>query len=571
MLRSLNVTNFALIEQVCIEFSEGLNIMTGETGAGKSILIDALSMILGNRASLDYIRTGTDFFRVEAVFDFPRLNGIQDMLAEQGILLDEDGALIISRRLSRSGKNLILMNGCHVTLAYLRLVGEKLVDMHGQHENQALLRPDSHLNLLDSFDSHIDDLLAKYRDVYRNWSKLCQEMSLTEKQSRERAQRLDMLNWQTREIAAAELKEDEDVELEREIQFLTHAEKIANAASRAYDLLSQENTGHIGVTTSLAEVKNQLEMAVRYDSRLQPQLTAVENALYQIEDVNLELRDYCESTNFDPARLSQLQRRMDVIYKLRKKYGATIADIINYYNQCMTQIETMVNFDEHFAEMSHKRAELEREMTALADELSRIRLQAAPQIAAGICNQLIDLGMPKATILFVVTQKKDFDNNGRNEVTILFSANAGEVPKPLQKVASGGELSRIALAVKTVSTHRDPVGVIIFDEIDAGVGGQTAQMIAEKIAIVAGSKQVLCITHLPQIACMADSHLYIEKITDKNRTNTTVRILSEPERLREITRMISGDLMTKAAVENAADMLKAAKQKKEIWKNKAQA
>lgn len=568
MLRSLNVTNFALIEQVSIEFSEGLNIMTGETGAGKSILIDALSMILGNRASLDSIRTGADFFRVEAVFDFPQIDGIQDLLEEQGVSLDEDGALIISRRLSRNGKNLILMNGCHVTLAFLRLVGEKLVDMHGQHENQALLRSESHLNLLDSFNPHIGELLVEYRHAYRAWLKLCQEMSLTEKQSRERVQRLDMLNWQTREIAAAELKEGEDVELEREIQFLTHAEKIANATNRAYCLLSQENKGYIGVTTALTEVKSQLAIAVRYDSRLQPQLTAVENALYQIEDVNLELRDYCESTDFNPARLGQMQRRMDVIYKLRKKYGATITDIIHYYQQCMTQIETLANFEEHFTEMNHKRTELENEMNVLADELNQLRQQAAPKIAGDICSQLAQLGMPKASFLFEVTLKKDFDNNGRNEVTILFSANAGEVSKPLHKVASGGELSRIALAVKTVSTNRDPVGTIIFDEIDAGVGGQTAQMVAEKIAIVASSKQVLCITHLPQIACMADSHFYIEKIVDKDdeRTNTTVRILSEPKRLKEITRMLSGTLMTQAAVENAADMLKMAEKKKEIWK-----
>ena len=569
MLKSLTVINFALIEQTEVEFSEGLNILTGETGAGKSILIDALSTVLGNRASIDFIRTGCDFFRVEAVFDIPEGSPISILLEEQNIPLEDDNRVIVSRKLTRNGKNSILINGCNTTLNVLRQIGEKLVDVHGQHENQALLRPDSYLSLLDNFANSIKDKLSQYQQVYHEWAKLNKELSVTEDRSRERAQRVDMLTWQIQEIASASLKVTEEEEMEQEIQILSNAEKIVTAAGRAYALFSQGAKGLSGILTSLAEVKHELEIVTRYDQRLEPQLTIVADSLYQLEECSADLRDYCEDIDFNPKRLATLQDRLDIIYKLKKKYGTTIAEILEYYEQAQAELSDITNFDQRVAELTKQQVQLEQKLKTIAGELDIMRRQAAKELAEQVTQHLIHLGMPKALLLVDVTRAEQFTPSGCNEAVLLFTANPGEEAKPLYKIASGGELSRIALAIKTVCVHRDSVGTMIFDEIDAGIGGQTAQMVAERIAMVASQKQVLCITHLPQIACMADSHIYIEKQVLDNRTNTVVKILDQQKRLIELTRMITGSEITQLAVDNAAQMCESASQKKEKWKNKA--
>jgi len=570
VLKTLTVSNFALIEQTTVEFTEGLNILTGETGAGKSILIDALSIILGNRASVDYIRTGKEYFRIEAIFDLTNNSVITRLLEEQDIAVEEDGTFIISRRLSRHGRNSITMNGCHVTLGFLRQIGEKLVDMHGQHENQALLRPETHLPLLDAYDSLIKEKLEQYRYVYQKWLELNKELSISETNSRDRIQRLDMLKWQTEEIAAASLKPNEDEDLEREIKILANAEKIAGSFNRAYSLLSQGSKGFSGVLDALAEVKRELETAVRYDERTQVPLAVITDTLYQLEECSRDLRDYCEGIEFNPQRLAQLQNRMDLIYKLRKKYGPTIDDILTYYQQAVAEITTVSNYDEYIVDLTKQKGTLEIQLTCLVDELHTLRCNAATEMAEAIQSHLVHLGMPKAKMIIEVTKLPQFNLNGRSDVTLLFSANKGEEPKAVHKIASGGELSRIALALKTVCSARDSVGTMVFDEIDTGIGGQTAQMVAERIAMVALHKQVLCITHLSQIACMADSHIYIEKQVSEESTNTVIRRLNKSEQLTELARMMGGDV-TRLAVENATQMLDSARIKKEKWKNKAQA
>jgi DNA repair protein RecN (Recombination protein N) len=568
VLNLLTVTNFALLAQAEVQFTQGLNILTGETGAGKSILIDALSAILGNRASVDSIRTGCDFFRVEAVFEIPLSSPVCFLLKEKGIELEEE-TLIISRRLSRNGKNSILVNGCHIPLSVLREIGEKLVDMHGQHENQALLRPESHLSLLDSFDSAIRQKLDQYQHIYQEWVILRKELAKFQGQSRERAQRIDMLTWQTKEIAAATLKTKEEEELEQEINILANAEKITSAVARAYGLLAQGSKGFSGVLTVLADIKKELEMAVRYDQRMQAQLTVITDSLYQLEESSMELRDYSEEVAFNPQRLAKLQERMDVIYKLKKKYGVTVDEILEYYKQAVAELSVITHYDEHLAELAKKQGKIEEQLQIMANDLDRLRRQASQQLARQICSHLAHLGMPKADLAVKVTSIEQFTPNGRNDVVLLFSANPGEILKPLHKIASGGELSRMALAIKTVCAHRDHVGIMVFDEIDAGIGGQTAQMVAERIAMVASDRQVLCITHLPQIACMADSHIYIEKQVDSERTSTAVKVLTDQERLIELVRMTSGNDITQLAIENASQMLKTAALKKEKWKNKA--
>ncbi len=571
MLKSLSVTNFALIEQAMVEFDEGLNILTGETGAGKSILIDALSVILGNRASVEAIRTGCDFFRIEAVFDISQLFAIHKIIEEQGIPFEDEGILIISRRFSRQGKNTILINGCHITVSILRQIGEKLVDMHGQHENQALLRPEAYLAMLDALDSKARETLEQYRTIYYQWLAVVKELSLLEQNARERVQRIDMLTWQTQEIAAAELKTDEEETLEQEILVLANAEKIANAVNRAYLILDQGSKGLSGIIPALAEVKKEIELAVRYDQRLQGQLVGIGDALYQLEETCMDLRTYGEEVEFNPQQLARLQERMDIIYRLKKKYGGTIPEILQYYQQAVVELTDINNYDQKLAMLAKDQGQLEKKLEKMASELDSIRRQSSQELSKQVCKHLADLGMINAIFVIDVLSTTQFTPNGQNEVMFLFSANPGEQPKLLHKIASGGELSRIALAIKTVCAARDAVGIMVFDEIDAGIGGQAGHMVAEKVARVAAARQVLCITHLPQIACMADQHIYIKKQVEGKRTNTIITILSLEEQLLELTRMISGNEITQIALDNAKQMRRAAAYKKKQWENKIQA
>ncbi|MCE5285756.1 MAG: DNA repair protein RecN [Pelosinus sp.] len=566
MLKSLTVINFALIEYITVEFSEGLNILTGETGAGKSILIDALNTVLGGRASVDYIRTNTDFFRVEAVFDLSLANAVEPILQEQGISLEADGALIISRKFSRAGKNTTLINGCNIPLGVLRQIGSSLVDMHGQHENQALLNSDTHLALIDNFCREIAPKLAQYRGVYGEWLGLKKELDALKNRTRETAQRVDMLKWQIEEINAAALQPNEEEKLEKEIDILSHAEKISTAAVSAYNLLNSGAKGSGGVLTLLADIKHNLEVASRYDPKITPQLTVVTDSLYQLEETSTDLRLYADSCEFNPSRLNTLQQRMDVIYKLKKKYGASVHDILAYCQTAQRELADITNYDERIEKLAKAQAQLVQKLSLLADELHILRKRAGASLAEQITMQLQELGMAKAVFQAELNKAETFSNTGCTEVALLFSANQGEEAKPLEKVASGGELSRIALAIKALCSRRDAVHTMIFDEIDTGIGGQTAQMVAEKIALVAAFKQVLCITHLPQIAAMADLHMYIEKVAENERTHTMVRSLSKEAAVMEIARMASGNNSTQTAQENAKEMLKSAFLKKEQWR-----
>ncbi|TWH48951.1 DNA repair protein RecN [Sporomusa sp. KB1] len=569
MLKSLTVNNFALIDKAHIEFVSGLNILTGETGAGKSILIDALSIIIGGRASADSIRFGADHFRIEAVFDIANLASIKDSIDEQGITQEDDGTLILTRRLTKHGKNSIHINGCQATLTTLRKIGERLVDMHGQHENQALLRPDVHLALTDTFVPEISPKLEEYRQAYRKWHKTRTELASLTQDSRERLQREEMLAWQTQEIATATLTVGEEEKLESQITILANAEKIINAVSRSYMLLSQGNKGFSGVVSCLADIKHDLEMAVRYDTAINEQLVVVTDSLYQLEETMGALRDYRETIDFNPARLAKLEERLDIIHKLEKKYGATVADILAYYEQAAAELAAITNYDDRLTQLEQAEVNLAREVEQLAAVLTNLRQTAGQEMAGQISAHLADLGMPKAKFLVDVKQTQHYTATGANDIVFLFSANLGEEPKLLQKIASGGELSRIALAIKTVCSQREETPTMVFDEIDAGIGGQTAQKIAEKIArIAAADTQVLCITHLPQIAAMADCHIYIEKIIAEERTMTRVTTLTPDEELTELARMASGEI-TQLSRDNAAQMLEMAKQKKVNWKNKA--
>lgn len=567
MLKSLTVWNFALLEHVQVEFQPGLNILTGETGAGKSILIDSLGAVLGARMSADMVRSGCDWLRVEAVFSLEDESlGLHELLTQQAID-DADKELIITRQLTRAGRSTALVNGCHVTLAVLRQIGAYLVDIHGQNENLALLKEENQFHLLDGYDSDVSEALAAYECVYREWREKKKAYAEKQQASREYAQRLDMLHWQDKEISEANLKPGEDEQLEADIRKLSHAEKIVGSVEESYQLLEGGGGNGLGVLPALSQVKKDLEEIGRFDDALQNAQKMVEEAYISLQEASYELRDYGESVEFSPERLDQLQSRMDVIYRLCKKYGATLEDVLAHQAKVEQELTEIENYDEDIAALEKEIAALEEKLGRKAAELTRLRTAAANDLSSAIEEQLFALGMPKARFHIRVEQAEDYGANGRDDVAMFFSANPGEAEKPLQKVASGGELSRIALAIKTVASSRDSsVPSMVFDEIDTGIGGRTAQMVAERIALVAQYKQVLCITHLPQIACMADAHLYISKRTVEGTTATQIRPLSERERISEIARMASGADMTTASLDNAREMVSHAKMKKDAFK-----
>lgn len=562
MLKTLTVWNFALLEHVQVEFSRGLNILTGETGAGKSILIDSLGVILGRRTTADHIRSGCDWLRVEAVFDIANQPDIHEFLLGAGIV-DESDALILTRQISKAGKNTMQVNGCHITLLLLKQLGAHLIDIHGQNENQALLTSESQFALLADYWPGIKEQLAVYQTAYRQWQSLQAELAAKKTASREYAQRLDMLRWQTNEIAAAQLQPGEDEKLEAEIKILSNAEKISDFVKGSYRLLENGDKNHAGVLSGLTEIKQNLEALSRYDDKLNNALQLVTEAACQLQECAYEIRDYGESIEYSPERLDKLQLRMDEIYKLRKKYGATLEDVLAHYEQAKKELAEIENYDDLLAELQKAIVAAETSLAKEAAALTNLRQTAAQALSAAIETHLLSLGMPKAHFMIEVSPMEKFAAHGRDAVDMLFSANLGEEAKPIRKVASGGELSRIALAVKAVTAARDSVDVMVFDEIDTGIGGKTAQMVAERIALVAAYRQVLCITHLPQIACMADVHLYIDKQVKNDKTVTEVKRLSTSEQLNEIARMASGIDITAASLDNALEMLDNAKLKKE--------
>lgn len=566
MLQVLKVFNFALIEQAEIEFAKGFNVLTGETGAGKSIVIDALSVVLGGRSSVDMIRSGSDQFRVEAVFDLQQHSQVMDLLVEQAIPVEEDGLMFISRAVSRQGKNTVLINGTHAPLSLLRSLGDQLLDMHGQHENQALLRPESYIDLLDGVDSQLAALLAAYRNSYELWRQTKEKIASVDKDDRQRVQRIDMLKWQAEEIDAAKLGKTEEEELPRQIALLTNAEKISTSVGNAWSILSDGGRQGKNVTDLLQECRRNLENAARFDDALFSYVQQLSDLVVQLEDVTPGLRDYLDRIEFDPGKLSRLQERMDLIYRLKQKYGSTVAEVISYGRNARQELENLERHDEILTGLRKQLSLQTMELEEQADSLSERRIQVAESMSQAIEAHLKDLGMPGGRFSILITSNDSYSPSGKDQVRFEFSANPGEELRLLAKVASGGELSRVALAIKTVCARNDGAQVMVFDEIDAGVGGHTARRVAEKIGQVALNKQVLCITHLPQIASMADSHIHIEKKVIDNRTQTFVHRLPAQDRLEELARMIGGEPITKAGLENAAEMVRSAKEQKNALK-----
>ena len=563
MLQSLHVHNFALLEDAHADFTAGFNVFTGETGAGKSILIDAFGMVLGGRSSVDYVRSGTDGLWVQAVFDIGSQPEIKALLNEHGI--DEDDDLFLKRQISAAGKSRAFINGVQVPLAVLKNVGARLVDIHGQHENQDLLHPDAALKLTDAFGGDkLAAAYAEYKKLYDVYVALEKHLRQLEEENEQQDLLLDRYAWEIKEISEANLKLGEEEGLEEEARLLQNSERIMQAVNTAYNHLESEDA----VLARLAHVRDQLQYAARYDSRLAPLAECADSAWITLDDCRGELSEYMASSDFNGERAAEVQQRLDIIYRLQKKYGGTTQAVLDYLAATQTKYAELENIALTLEQAQKAVAEAVVKLGRAAAVLTEQREQAAKLLAERITLHIRDLAMPDGVLQINCEPLEKFTAQGRDALHFMFSANMGEPLAALEKVASGGELSRIALAVKTVLMNRGDVGTMVFDEIDTGVGGVTAQKMAEKIAAISGVGQVLCITHLPQIAAFADNHIHIEKQSADGRTATVLTVLDYNGRLQELVRMTAGASASRAAFESATELLAGAREVKRSLRRK---
>lgn len=547
MLTSLKIENVAIIESAAIEFGCGLNVLTGETGAGKSIVIDSINAILGERTSRDIIRTGAQSAKVYAVFEDVN-ERVRNFLDENGIDC-EDGVLIINRTLSREGKNVCRINGAPVTVSMLREIGGELIDIHGQHDNQSLLSPEKHCGFVDSFAGNAD-LIADYREKY---GRLCEIRSKLKKLTTDessKSQRIDFLTYQIDELEKAEITIGERDELKARKSLINNSQKVIESLNIAYEALKADGAGIDMITDAESEIAN----ASAYMETLGEASEKITDIRYELEDIAETLRDAMTEVDFDPSELEDIDERLDLLYRLSKKYGDTEEEMLEYLEKARAELDNIAFSEERVKELQKQEKEALAETETAACKLTESRKTAGEKLSNAICSELEFLDMPN--VRFVVKCNDiGLTENGKDEIEFLISANAGEEPKPLAKIASGGELSRIMLAIKNVLAETDGVDTMIFDEIDTGVSGRAAQKIAMKLRSASKGRQVICVTHLAQIAAQGDVHLYISKSVSDGKTYTNIKSLIEEERVAEIARIMGGMEITKLQFESAREML----------------
>lgn len=550
MLTSLKIENVAIIESAAIAFGCGLNVLTGETGAGKSIIIDSINAVLGERTSKDLIRTGTDCAKVFAVFEDVS-ESVKTMLEENGID-SSDEVLIVNRTINRDGKNSCRINGCPVTVGMLKSVTKELIDIHGQHDNQALLSPERHCDFIDKFAGHTD-LITKYRNSYREWCEVRKKLNSFKSDDSTKAQRIDLLTYQIDEIEKSEIVIGEREELIERKNLINNSQKIIKSLNAVYDSLKSDNGGVDRVSAALYD----LQRAEEYYPSLSETAEQLNNVKYALEDVAEEVRDRLSELDYDEYELDEIETRLDLLYKLSRKYGETEEDILYYLQKAKEELENITFSEEKIRLLTEKENELFRVTERIADELTKARIEAGEKLSNMICEELEFLDMPDVS--FVVSRNEtEFTENGADEIEFLISANAGETLKPLAKIASGGELSRIMLAIKNVLADADEIGTMIFDEIDTGVSGRAAQKIALKLRQVSHGRQVICVTHLAQIASQGDAHLYISKTVRDGKTFTQVKSLIGEDRAYEIARIMGGIEISELQIQSAREMLEKA-------------
>ena len=549
MLSLLHIENIAVIECADISFDSGFNILTGETGAGKSIVIDAISAILGERAYRDMIRTGTTKASVRAVFtDVPEF----EWFSENGVEYDPE--TIIQRDVYLDGKNVCRVNGTLVTVTILRKLGLQLINIHGQHDSASLFDENNHLSFLDAFANN-ESLRQRYAEEYEKVAKIRREIDRMTMDESEKLRRMETLRYQIEEISKAELVAGEDDELEARRKVLQNAEKLSDGIHAAVECLYGSDDAD-GAASLLADAERELSRLSRYTEVYEPLRERIADLMYQVQDVAEEARDARDDLSYSADELEKIEARLDVIHRLRRKYGVTCADILEYLDKATRELDDIEFADDHLARLKDKLDKTETSAWAAAQELRKNRKLAAQELAARILSELAQLDMPRVQFSCEFTEL-ELTPNGADATAFYMSANAGEALKPMSKVASGGELARIMLAMKNVLAEQDQVSTLIFDEVDTGVSGRAAQKVAEKLRSVAKSKQVLCVTHLPQLAALADTHLLIAKEERAGRTYTTVEPLDLEGRKRELARIIGGANITETTLKSAEEMLKA--------------
>ena len=560
MLSLLHIENIALIQSADIRFEPGFNVLTGETGAGKSIVIDSIGAVLGERTSRELIRTGAKSALVTAVFtQVPPL----PWLDENGFPTGEE-ELLLQRELQGDGRNVCRIDGKLVTVAQLRELGRQLLNIHGQHDGQQLLDPASHLGYLDQFGG-CQPLLESYQQAYRKWHDIRREMDKLQMDEAERSRRVDTLNYQIQELERAQLKAGEDEELSARRTLLRSAGRLMEAVQSAEFALSGDEDRD-GACSLIAQAEGEVQGV----SSISPELSELSEKLTALrcaaDDAADTLRDLSRSFDFSPGELDQVEERLDLLYRLRKKYGPTVEDMLSYLDRCRKELDQIQYADDTLARLEKELKKAQKEAVRRGEVLSQARREAAGALQARVQEELRQLDMPKVQFQTEFTPKggeAGMDETGLDEVQFLMSANLGEALKPIQKVASGGELARIMLALKNVLAEGDQIGTLVFDEVDTGVSGRAAQKVAEKMAQVARGKQVLCVTHLPQIAAMADTHFSVQKGEREGRTYTRLERLDRSQRREELARLIGGASITPSLLESAEELLRQAEQQKQ--------
>lgn len=551
MISRLCIRDFAVIDELDVEFGSGLNLLTGETGAGKSVIVDAISIALGERADTETVRSGRDRATVEAVIDVGRSSEAVRILEEAG-LSPEDGSIIVSREVSKAGKSQCRINGRPAPVSLLKEVTDHLVDTHGQHEHQFLLRADRHLEVLDAWcGQEVHSLRSKVTDGYNELRRLKGELQQLQSDERDRARNIDLYQFQIQEIANARLTPGEEDELIADRTRLANAERLHASASAAFELLGEGDRSSLD---TLGEAVMALQGLAEVDAQLQPMIESLQAALYQVQDASRELRAYRDGIEFNPDRLQEINERLDLIRTLKKKYGETIEEVVRYGQELQSKLDLLTHSEERTGELQAEIESLDAKVMGEAEELSILRQKGGSAFTKKVEKELESLGMPSA-VLQVAQGRKELDSSGIDSIEFLISANPGEPPRPLAKIASGGEISRIMLAIKSVMAAVDCMPTLIFDEIDVGVGGRTAAVIGDKLNSLAKASQVLCITHLPQIACNPGRHFAIEKQLLDGRTVVRVRELSDEERVSELARMLGGADPSATAIQHAREML----------------
>ncbi len=549
MLTELNIRNFAIIDRLQVRFGPGFNVLTGETGAGKSIIIDAVGLLLGDRARPELIRTGEEEATVEALFDIAGLATLQAELAEQGL---EDGEeLLVRRVVARSGKNRVYVNGSLARLGQLQPLTAQLLAIYGQHEHQNLQKAEQHLAMLDGYAGLASDLEA-YQQFFRELQGLEARLEQLQAAERQRQQRLDLLSFQSRELAAAALRPGEDEELAAERLLLQHAERLALATEGGYELLYG---GDGAVVERLEGLASQLESLAGVDPRLGAWAEGLRAALFTLEDVAAGLRDY-QGEAFEQGRQAEVEERLALLAALKRKYAPTLAEIIALQQGIDEELDTLANVEAKREELQQQIQSSGQRLQRAGEQLSARRKEAAERLATGVEGELQALAMPKARFEVRFIPLSEPGPKGLERGEFYLSPNPGEEAKPLAWIASGGELSRIMLALKRAAPAGDGVPTQIFDEVDAGIGGVAATAVGEKLRAVAAGQQVLCITHLPQVAAFADRHYRVEKRERDGRTRTELLLLPDAERVQEMARMLGGAQVTERTLEHARELIR---------------